>query len=81
MSQMVWLAAGVVAAILALDFVSKLIAAALAAPFHGVLATTVTSGAHVAYWPNVVEIVVYGLAAWVVVRLVGTSNAPRAHHA
>ncbi len=95
LSQLVWLAAGVVAAILALDFVFKLIAAgavgfvsfiadiaaALAAPFHGVLATTVTSGAHVAYWPNVVAIVVYGLAAWVVVRLVGISTAPRAHHA
>ncbi len=95
LSQLVWLAAGVVAAILALDSVCKLIAAgvvgvvpfiadiaaALAAPFQGVLATTVTSGAHLAYWPNVVAIVVYGLAAWVVVRLGEISTAPRAHHA
>lgn len=94
-SQLVWLAAGVVAAILALDFVFKLLAAGavgfvaliadvatpLAAPFHGVPATMLTSGAHLADWPDVVAIVVYGLAAWVVVRLVGIGTASRARRA
>ncbi|MDA8331844.1 MAG: hypothetical protein M0027_11720 [Candidatus Dormibacteraeota bacterium] len=89
--QLVWLAAGVVDVILALDFLFKLMGAnqigfvsfigglanALSAPFRGILATTVTAGAHVAYWPDVVAIVVYGIAAWIVVALIGIVAAPR----
>ncbi len=83
--QFVWLAAGVVDAVLALDFLFKIIganpigfvsfiggvASALSAPFRGILSTSVTAGAHVAYWPDVVAIVVYGIAAWIVVALIG----------
>ncbi|MHB1577324.1 MAG: hypothetical protein ACYCX9_12555 [Candidatus Dormibacteria bacterium] len=90
--QLVWLAAGVVDAILALDFIFRLIganaigfvafignlAAALSAPFRGILASTATAGAHVAYWPDVVAIVVYGIAAWIVVALIGIMATPRA---
>ncbi len=90
--QLVWLAAGVVDAILALDFLFKLIgssqvgfvsfiggmATGLSAPFRGVLATNVTAGTHLAYWPDVVGIIVYTLAAWIVVTLVGIALAPRA---
>ncbi len=90
--QLVWLAAGVVDAILALDFIFKLIGAnaigfvafignlatALSSPFRGILATTVTAGAHVAYWPDVVAIVVYAIAAWIVVALIGIVATPRA---
>ena len=89
--QLVWLAAGVVDAILALDFLFKLIGASsvgfvsfiggmatgLSAPFRGVLATSVTAGAHVAYRPDVVGIVVYTMAAWIVVALVNIALAPR----
>jgi hypothetical protein len=89
--KVIWLAAGVVDAALALDFVFKLIAAssvgfvaaigsftgALNAPFRGVFATTLTTGAHVAYWPDVVAIVVYTLAAWILVSLIGIVTAPR----
>ena len=80
----VWLAVGVVDVVLALDFVFKLlasaavgfvgfiasVAAALAAPFRGVLATSVATGRY-ANWPDVVAIVVYLIAAWIVVSLVG----------
>ncbi len=90
--QLVWLACGVVDAILALDFVFKLmganaigfvlfignVAGALAAPFRGILATTVTPGAHVAYWPDVVAVIVYAIAAWIVVVLIGIVATPRA---
>lgn len=89
--QLLWLAMGVVDAILALDFLFKLIGAAavgfvafvgnlalpLAAPFRGVLTTNVGAGAHLAYWPDVVGIVVYSLAAWILIALVGIAAAPR----
>ena len=80
----VWLAVGVVDVILALDFVFKLLASAnvglvsfittiagsLAAPFRGVLASSVPTG-HYFYWPDVVAIVVFLIAAWIVVSLIG----------
>ncbi|MHB8395547.1 MAG: hypothetical protein ACYDC5_13870 [Candidatus Dormibacteria bacterium] len=89
--QLVWLAAGVVDAILALDFLFKIIgatsigfvsfigtlASGLSAPFRGILPTAVTAGAHVAFWPDVVAIIVFGLAAWIVVALIGIVAAPR----
>jgi hypothetical protein len=83
----VWLAVGVVDLILALDFVFKLLASAnvgfvgfistvpgsLAAPFRGVLASAVPSG-HYFYWPDVVAIVVFLIAAWIVVSLIGITT-------
>jgi len=88
--NLVWLAAGVVDAILALDFVFKIagsadvgfvsfiwsIASPLSAPFRGVLASTVSTG-HYAYWPDIAGIVVYTIAAWIVVALIGILAAPR----
>jgi predicted tellurium resistance membrane protein TerC len=74
----VWLVVGIVIVdvIQALDFVLKLLAAAnvgfvgfitsvaglLSAPFRGVLASSVPSG-HYFYWPDVVAVVVYVIAA------------------
>jgi hypothetical protein len=80
----VWLAVGVVDVVLALDFVFKLlastavgfvgfiasVAAALAAPFRGVLTSSVATG-HYAHWRDVVAILVYLIAAWIVVSLIG----------
>jgi hypothetical protein len=88
--NLVWLAAGIVDAILALDFVFKIagsadvgfvsfiwsIASPLSAPFRGVLASTVSTG-HYAYWPDIAGIVVYSIAAWIVVALIGIMTAPR----
>ncbi|MHB1893171.1 MAG: hypothetical protein ACYCTZ_06690 [Candidatus Dormibacteria bacterium] len=91
--QLVWLAAGVVDAVLLLDFVFKLIGAnaigfvafisslgaALSAPFRGILSTSVTTGAHYTYWPDVAAIVVYALAAWIVVSLIRIVSTSRTH--
>jgi len=80
----VWLAVAVVDVIVALDFVFKLlgsvnvgfvsfistIAGSLAAPFRGVLTSSVPTG-HYFYWPDVVAIVVFLIAAWIVVSLIG----------
>ena len=88
--NLVWLAAAVVNAILALDFLFKIagsadvgfvsfiwsIASPLSAPFRGVLASTVSTG-HYAYWPDIAGIVVYSIAAWIVVGLIGIMAAPR----
>jgi hypothetical protein len=86
----VWLAVGVVDAILALDFIFKLLAAAsvgfvgfisgvataLSAPFSGVVSSTVATG-HYTYWPDVVGMVVYLIAAGVVVGLISIMSARR----
>jgi hypothetical protein len=88
--NLVWLAAGIVDAILALDFVFKIagsadvgfvsfiwsLGSALSSPFRGVLASSVTTG-HYAYWPDVAGIVVYSIAAGIVVALIGIMAAPR----
>jgi hypothetical protein len=86
----VWLAVGVVDVILALDFIFKLLASAnvgfvgfissvagaLSSPFRGVLTSSVSTG-HYAYWADVVGIVVYLVAAGVVVGLIGIMSARR----
>jgi uncharacterized protein involved in cysteine biosynthesis len=88
---LVWLAVGVGDLILALDFVFKLLASAnvgfvsfismvagsLAAPFRGVLASSVPSSGRYLYWPDVVAIVVFLIAAWIVVRLIGITAGRR----
>jgi hypothetical protein len=90
MKSAVWLVVGVVDVVLALDFVFKIIAAAnvgfvgfvstvaasLAAPFQGVSASSVANG-HSAYWPDVVGIAVYLIAAWILVSLIGIVAARR----
>ncbi|MGC2192851.1 MAG: hypothetical protein WA751_11030 [Candidatus Dormiibacterota bacterium] len=86
----VWLAAGVVDVIMALDFVFKLLASAnvgfvgfisgvagaLSTPFSGVLTSSVSTG-HYTYFPDVAGIVVYTIAAGIVVALVGIVAARR----
>lgn len=86
----VWLAVGIVDIILALDFVFKLagsatigfvgfissVAAPLAAPFRGVFSTTLATG-HYTNWADVAGIVVYLIAAWIVVSLIGIMTARR----
>ncbi|MGH7704986.1 MAG: hypothetical protein ACRENY_03885 [Candidatus Dormibacteria bacterium] len=83
-SSAVWLAVGIVDAILVLDFIFKLLAAAevgfvgfisglataLSDPFRGIAASSVASS-HYANWPDVVGIVVYLILAAIVVGLVG----------
>lgn len=89
LQSLVWPAVGDV--ILALDFVFKLLASAnvgfvgfismvagsLAAPFRGVLASSVPSSGHYFYWPDVVAIVVFLIAAWIVVSLIGITAGRR----
>lgn len=89
----VWLAVGIVDAILALDFIFKLLGSAnvgfvgfissvggaLAAPFRGVFTSSVSTG-HYTYWPDVAGIVVYLIAAFIVVALIGIMAARRPPH-
>ncbi|MGH7641032.1 MAG: hypothetical protein ACREN7_07230 [Candidatus Dormibacteria bacterium] len=79
----IWLAALIVDVILALDFIFRILGAAqvgfvafiagiasrLSIPFQGVVATTVGSG-RLAYWPDVVGIVVYSILAAIAVGIV-----------
>ncbi|HVC40168.1 MAG TPA: hypothetical protein VNH20_09430 [Candidatus Dormibacteraeota bacterium] len=86
----VWLVAGVVDAILALDFIFKLaasgdvgfvsfisgLAGALSAPFRGVFTSSVSTG-HYAYWADIAGMVVYLLLAGIAVALLGIMTARR----
>lgn len=84
-SQFVWLVTGVVDIILALDFIFRAAGAHntgfahyiyrlgnyLASPFSGIFNTTVAAnGASVMRWGDLLAIVVYAVAAWIVTRLV-----------
>jgi hypothetical protein len=84
-SQLVWLIAGVVDAILALDFIFRAAGAHntgfahyiyrlsnyLASPFSGIFnTTTAANGASVMRWGDLIAIVVYAVAAWIVTKLV-----------
>jgi hypothetical protein len=90
--QLVWLAAGVVNLIVALDFVFRAVAAHntgfahyiyrlggwLAAPFDGIFNTTVAfHGTAVLRWADVLAVVVYTAAAWIVTKLVRIVASPR----
>ncbi len=82
--QLVWLIVGVVDLILALDFVFRAvganntgfahdiyrIAGRLAAPFDGIFNFAATKGTPVLRWSDVLAVVIYTAAAWIVVRLV-----------
>jgi len=88
--QLVWLSVLVVDVILALRFALLAVPAgdsgfttiiyriggALAWPFQGVLGVTTTSG-HPLQWVNILAIVVYTAAAWVVAMLVLIAAGPR----
>ncbi len=88
--QFVWLAIIVVDLFLALRFalvaagagdsgfttIVYTVGGALAWPFQGVLGVTSASG-HPLQWVNLLAIVVYTVAAWIVVKLVTIASAPR----
>jgi hypothetical protein len=87
--QLVWLVAGVVGLILALDFVFRAVGAnntgfahdiyrvagRLATPFDGIFKFASTTGAAVLRWSDVLAVVIYTAAAWIVVRLVKIVSA------
>jgi hypothetical protein len=92
LGQLVWLIAGVVDIILALDFIFWAATANgssgfvhyiyrlggwLAAPFNGIFNTTVAAnGTSVLRWSDVLAVAIYSIAAWIVTRLVAIL-APR----
>jgi len=87
--QFVWLAVIVVDLFLALRFALQAVGAgdsgfttivyrvgaALAWPFQGVLGVTNASG-HPLQWVNILAIVVYTAAAWIVAKLLMIASAP-----
>ncbi len=90
--QLIWLIAGVVDLILALDFVFRAVGAHntgfahyiyrlggwLATPFDGIFNTTVNfNGAAVLRWSDVLAVVIYTAAAWILAKLVRIVATPR----
>jgi hypothetical protein len=90
--QLVWLIAGVVDIILALDFVFRAVPANntgfahyiyrlggwLGAPFDGIFNTTTANhGTSVFRWSDVLAVVIYSVAAWIVARLVRITSPSR----
>jgi hypothetical protein len=89
--QLVWLIAGVVDAILALDFIFKAAGANntgfahyiyrlggwLAAPFNGIFTNTAVASGTVFHWADVLAVAVYTIAAWIVTKLVSILATPR----
>ncbi|MDQ6857165.1 MAG: hypothetical protein M3Z57_08840 [Candidatus Dormibacteraeota bacterium] len=88
--QLIWLIAGVVDIILALDFIFRAANANntgfahyiyrlggwLAAPFNGIFNNTSANGT-VLRWGDVLAIVIYTVAAWIITKLVRISATPR----
>ena len=89
--QLVWLAVGVVDVILALDFIFWVtkanntgfahyiyrIGGKLSAPFDGIFNTTATHTGSVLRWSDILAIVVYTVAAWIVAKLVRIMSTQR----
>ena len=89
--QLIWLIAGVVDLILALDFIFRAANANntgfahyiyrlggwLAAPFNGIFNNTTASNGTVLRWGDVLAVVIYTVAAWIVTKLVRISATPR----
>jgi hypothetical protein len=87
--EFVWLIAGIVIAFLALDFIFHAAGAndvgfasfvfsvgkALAAPFAGIFKTAYAARGNLLVWADVLAMVIYGLAAAVVVKLVTLVSA------
>ncbi len=90
--EFVWLIAGIVVAFLALDFVFRATGANnvgfaafvfsvgkfLAAPFAGIFKTTYAAHGNLFVWADVLAMVVYGLVAVVIVKLVAMASARNA---
>jgi hypothetical protein len=88
--QLIWLIVGVVDIILALDFIFKAANANntgfahyifrlggwLAAPFNGIFNNTATNGT-VFRWADVLAVVIYTVAAWIITKLVRITATPR----
>jgi hypothetical protein len=91
--ELVWLIAGIVIVFLALDFIFHATGAndvgfaafvfsigkALAAPFAGIFATTYAAHGNLVMWADVLAIVIYALAAAVVVKVVTMAMARNAN--
>jgi hypothetical protein len=89
--QLVWLIAGVIDVILALDFIFRAakanntgfahyiyrLAGWLAAPFNGIFNNTTASNGTVLRWGDVLAIVIYTIGAWIVTKLVRITATPR----
>jgi hypothetical protein len=89
--QLIWLIAGVVDIILALDFIFRAANANntgfahyiyrlggwLAAPFNGIFNNTTTANGTVFRWGDVLAIVIYTVAAWIITKLVRITSTPR----
>jgi hypothetical protein len=89
--QLVWLIVGVVDMILALDFIFKAANANntgfahyifrlggwLAAPFNGIFNTSTAANGTIFRWADVLAVVIYSIAAWIITRLVRISATPR----
>ncbi len=89
--QLIWLLAGIVDLILALDFIFRAANANntgfahyiyrlggwLAAPFNGIFTNTVASNGTLLRWSDALAIVIYTVAAWIITRLVRISATPR----
>jgi hypothetical protein len=90
--QLVWLIVGVVDIIIALDFIFRAASANntgfahyiyrlggwLAAPFDGIFnSTTAANGTSVFRWSDVLAVVIYSIAAWIVTKLVRITASPR----
>jgi hypothetical protein len=87
--EVVWLIAGIVLALLALDFVFHAAGAndvgfasfifgvgkALAAPFAGIFKTAYAARGNLIVWADILAMVIYGLAAAVVVKVVTMISA------
>lgn len=92
LTQLVWLIAGVADIILALDFAFRAVPANntgfahyiyrlggwLGAPFDGIFSTTTANhGTSVFRWSDVLAVVIYSVAAWIVARLVRITSPSR----
>ncbi|MDQ2960493.1 MAG: hypothetical protein M3R48_05515 [Candidatus Dormibacteraeota bacterium] len=89
--QFVWLIAGVLDIILALDFVFRAASAAdtgfyhyvyalgsrLARPFNGIFNAKAAFGQSQLRWADVVGIVVFSLAGWIVVKVIRIVTTPK----
>jgi len=87
--EFVWLIAGIVIALLALDFIFHAAGAndvgfasfifgigkALAAPFAGIFTTAYVARGNLIVWADVLAIVIYGLAAAIVAKVVTLISA------
>ncbi|HEY8675933.1 MAG TPA: hypothetical protein VIO13_08210 [Candidatus Dormibacteraeota bacterium] len=90
-SQAVWLIAGVIDIVLAMEFIFRAAGAnntgfahyvyrvgeKLSAPFDGIFNTTVRNGTSVFRWADVLAVAVYSILAWIIVKVVRITTTPR----